>query len=337
MNKVEEPLRSLYQDLRRQRLLPVVAILIVAIVLVPMALGAGGEPTPPQTALAAGIAPLVKSEPVVLPATPELRDFHKRLNEFAKKNPFHQPQPLKVAGSGSGSNSSDTSGTGTDATTAGSTATDTGGSISLPPGVDGTTDTGTTGTGSTDTTDTTGTGSTSGTGASDSGGTSASDGSTGDGQSGSSDGTGDGTSSGDSGTSSPTETNILSHLLDVKVGPAGSMKEINGVKSLDFLPSASNPLLQYVTSDLGGNRASFVVSSDVIRATGDGRCAPSPNDCRFLQLKVGQSEQLDDGSGDGLYGVKLLGITQKLNPLKKLSDAAGDVSGRIGFSAGLSG
>ena len=295
MKGVEENLKGIYRDLRNQRLLPVVAILIVAIVVVPMALGAGGEEAPPQTQLAVAVEPLAEAQPVVLPATPELRNFHKRLNEFAKKNPFHQPQALPEPKSDDGAKGG---------------TTDTGATTDTPTS---TPETGAPDTGVTDT-------STTDTGSSDTGSTDT--GTTGDGST-------------DTGESPGSGAQVLYYDIDVLVGAVGDEEEIDGVKSLDLLPGDSHPVLQYVASGLSSDRASFIVSNAVTNADGDGRCAPSRFDCEFLQLKIGQSEKLVYGPTSRTYRIKLLAINPRFDPIDAVGDAADDVSGRIGFSAGL--
>jgi hypothetical protein len=290
---LENTIKDLYRDLRSKRLLPVVAILIVAIVAVPMALGSGSTPATPQTQLAVGIKPLAETQTVVLPTTPELRNFHKRLNEYDKKNPFHQPQAPVVKTSGSSGSDATT-----DASAATSTGTSTDTSVTTPTDTGATTpptDTGTTTTPTDTGTSTTPTGP-------------------------------DTSSSG---------AEVVTYDIDVLVGAVGEEKEIDGVKSLQLLPGDSHPVLQYVTTDLGGHNASFVVSNAVTNADGTGRCAPSRFDCEFLQLDVGESERLEYGPTSRTYRIKLLGITQQIDPLQVAGDAAGDVSGRIGFSAGL--
>ena len=296
MKNLENTVKDLYRDLRSKRLLPIVAILIVAIIAVPMALGSGATPAVPQTQLAVGIKPLAESQPVVLPTTPELRNFHKRLNEYDKKNPFHQPQAPVVKTSASSSSETDATASAADASAAASTATDT----STVPATDTGTTTTPTDTGTTTTPTDTGTTTTPSDGGTDSSG-----------------------------------AEVVTYDIDVLVGAVGEEKEIDGVKSLQLLPGDSHPVLQYVTTDLGGNRASFVVSNAVTNADGTGRCAPSRFDCEFLQLGVGESEKLQYGPTSRTYRIKLLGITQHVDPLQVAGDAAGDVSGRIGFSAGL--
>ncbi len=307
MKDFENTLKTLYRDLRSKRLLPLVAILLVAIIVVPMALGSGSPPVAPKTELAVGIEPLAETQPVVLPTTPELRNFHKRLNEYDKKNPFHQPEAPVVRNSSSDPSGADATTTATDASTV--TSTDT--SSSTP------TDT------SSASGDTATTPSSTDTGAittpPDAGTTTT---------------PADQGAKPSDGTDSPRPA-VVSYDIDVLVGAVGEEKEIDGAKSLQLLPGDSHPVLQYVTTDLGGQRASFVTSSAVSSVEGDGRCAPSRADCQFLQLSVGDSEKLVYGPTSRTYRIKLLGITQQIDPLRSVGDAAGDVSGRIGFSAGL--
>jgi len=93
--KVPEFLQDLYYDLKDRHLLPLVALLIVAIVAVPIALGQSGSDEPEAEALAeAAIAtPSVAdsgSGALVAKATPGLRDYRKRLSRMEAENPFVQ-------------------------------------------------------------------------------------------------------------------------------------------------------------------------------------------------------------------------------------------------------
>ena len=97
MNGADDKIKEIVRDLRNQHVLPVIAVLIVAIFAVPMVLKAGGTEPAPTTELAAGLKPMLETQPVVLTATPELRDFRTRLDESSKKNPFHQPTPIPTA------------------------------------------------------------------------------------------------------------------------------------------------------------------------------------------------------------------------------------------------
>jgi len=89
--KVPQVLQDLYWDLRDRRLLPLIALVIVAIVAVPFLLGEGEKPaekvTPPPSANG---SPAREASLTVLPAEPGLREPSKRLAHRSAKNPFKQ-------------------------------------------------------------------------------------------------------------------------------------------------------------------------------------------------------------------------------------------------------
>ncbi len=96
---------DLYADLRDRRLLPLVALLLVAIVATPILLAGGSEeeaipPTvaPPATASAA------QASFAVVPAEPnKLRDYHERLGHRTARNPFRAPpQPAEASAATTG-------------------------------------------------------------------------------------------------------------------------------------------------------------------------------------------------------------------------------------------
>ena len=88
-------LADLYYDLRDRRLLPLVALVVVAIVAVPFLLGdRSKKPAIPPPAVAAGAArqraaPAASSLTVV-EAKPGLRDYRKRLRDRTPTDPFEQ-------------------------------------------------------------------------------------------------------------------------------------------------------------------------------------------------------------------------------------------------------
>ncbi len=105
-------LSDLYWDLRDRRLLPLVAVLLVAIVAVPIVLSGKGEEEESSS-----IAPITsvggsasKASFAVVPADTGLRDYHRRLGHRTELNPFRPPKAPKKAkqssGSGGGSGSS---------------------------------------------------------------------------------------------------------------------------------------------------------------------------------------------------------------------------------------
>lgn len=106
-------LSDLYYDLRDRRLLPLVALVLVAIAAVPFLLG--GDPEKPYVP-AAGV-PLSElgsektSKLTVVEATPGLRDYRKRLADRSPTNPFKQrytglPPSAQVQSGGSGAEGS---------------------------------------------------------------------------------------------------------------------------------------------------------------------------------------------------------------------------------------
>ena len=92
--QVPPVLRDLYLDLRDRRLLPLLALVLVAIVAVPFLLSEDSEKAakPPQTG--AGVAAGKQGSEVaaltVAKATPGLRDYRRRLDRRDPKNPFRQ-------------------------------------------------------------------------------------------------------------------------------------------------------------------------------------------------------------------------------------------------------
>jgi hypothetical protein len=122
--KAPDFLVDLYYDLRERHLLPLVAVLAVAIVAVPILFGGSGSK--PQVATPDGFATLSTAPDgshtiVVANATPGLRDYRRRLSDLQVKDPFKQqfskgsPQigsPPSSGGSGGASNSTATTPTG---------------------------------------------------------------------------------------------------------------------------------------------------------------------------------------------------------------------------------
>jgi len=96
-------LSDLYADLRDRRLLPLIALIAVAIVATPFLLGGGAEelePVPVPAGVAGGSAP-ASQELTVVKAAPGLRNYKKRLAHRSPTNPFKQrftgPQGLQAA------------------------------------------------------------------------------------------------------------------------------------------------------------------------------------------------------------------------------------------------
>jgi len=121
-----DPIKNLFQDLRNRKMLPLVALLIVAIIAVPLLLKTDPAEAPPSSDLTSGAATDIEgaeiADPVVLTEVPGIRDYHERLAELQKANPFKQQF---TAAPKSVSKAEDEAASGTDTTGAG-TSTDTG-------------------------------------------------------------------------------------------------------------------------------------------------------------------------------------------------------------------
>ncbi len=105
---------DLYSDLRDRRLLPLIAVLVVAIAATPFLLGGGGDKSTPRPPVAAtsSVAP-TRASFAVVPAPAVLRDYHKRLAHRQASDPFDNPNAPQAAaeedGSKGGEGSSETS------------------------------------------------------------------------------------------------------------------------------------------------------------------------------------------------------------------------------------
>jgi len=93
---VPKPLADLYADLRDRRLLPLIAVLLVAIVAAPILLSQkSSSPTVP--ALAPSAAQPKPAKFSVVPARPELRDYRKRLKHRKRSSPFSTYAAVRVS------------------------------------------------------------------------------------------------------------------------------------------------------------------------------------------------------------------------------------------------
>jgi hypothetical protein len=104
--KVPTFLLDVYYDLRERHLLPLVAILLVALVTLPFLIGGGSsesESEEAESAIATPSAVVSASKLVVAKAAPGLRDYHHRLREGHAKDPFVQHYTEPEAGGSEGS------------------------------------------------------------------------------------------------------------------------------------------------------------------------------------------------------------------------------------------
>jgi hypothetical protein len=99
---------DIYSDLRDRHLLPLVALLIVAIVAAPILLSRGGGEEEPAAVPAAGLEGEAKVAGLtVVPAEDGLRNYKRRLGHRVALNPFRRPaEPEAAQGESSSSGSS---------------------------------------------------------------------------------------------------------------------------------------------------------------------------------------------------------------------------------------
>jgi hypothetical protein len=102
--KMPSAVEGLIAELRERRLLPVAIVLVVAIVAVPVLLSSSSPAPQPPRAAAAGIAATFQTtqgEPVVVTAGQGVRNYKKRLDTAAAKNPFLQQHVAATSGGSS--------------------------------------------------------------------------------------------------------------------------------------------------------------------------------------------------------------------------------------------
>jgi hypothetical protein len=242
---VKHLLQDLWLDLRERRLVPVAAVLALALVVAP-ALLLKGAPAEPVAAVPSTNA----AEPPALVTTASLAE-PSALDEFAAKNPFRPLRslaPATSAASASGSSNPFNAGNGPAKTAnAGS-----GGGGSAPSGAVG------------------------------------------------------GKAPG-SGPSSPNKlvppsqltpttpakprTRKYTYVVDLTLVRGQTAKTFERFGRLGLLPSRREPLVIFLGVDARGNNAAFMVDSS-LRAVGEGRCQPRPDQCSLLYLGPGEEDQL---------------------------------------------
>jgi len=125
--KVPDFLQDLYYDLKDRHLLPLAAILLVAIVAAPFVLGDSSDspattPPPVQSVTGAEGATASASGQLVAKSAPGLRDYRRRLDHLKSKNPFRQQYQNKASSSEGGESATSSEGsTATEPSTGGGT------------------------------------------------------------------------------------------------------------------------------------------------------------------------------------------------------------------------
>jgi hypothetical protein len=280
--KVPPFLVDLYWDLRDRRLLPLVALVVVAIVAAPFLLGGGSKeassPAPAEVAALPGeAAGLQASTLTVVEAKPGLREYSKRLGHRKPTDPFQQRYTSAPPTPGGGSE------LGPETTSSSSSsATSTSGSSSLSPE---TTSTST---------------STAAPGSAPSSSPS---------------------SKGGGGGATPGHLTLFAFAIDVKItqieGREGSSQPKSEssirhrVMPTTPLPGEKAPVITYMGVGQGAKKALLMVSNNVKSIYGDAKCLSGTDTCQLLELEPGLPETFVYGENDVRYKITVL----KLEPV----------------------
>jgi hypothetical protein len=282
MKNVRPPqlLENLYRDMRDRRLLIPAAVLVVALVAVPVLLHSHSSQNIPSVTPVGGAG---KSDAAAVPAVVTqqvgVTEYRKRLNQLNSKNPFHQ-QYTAVPKAGQAHAS---------ATAAGSSTS----TVSGTTGVSTTT---------TKTSTTAATTPLSPTTSPPSGGVSVpANASTPPPQ-----------------TSTPPPTpkpTLYAARVSIAIGEPGDLTRRDNVQLGVILPSENKPMTSFIGTTEDLQTANFVLANTVDEVKG-GQCVPNPNSCSLLQLKQGQEAHLHYAPQNRRYNLKLIGV--RLVPVHKL-------------------
>ena len=136
---------------------------------------------------------------------------------------------------------------------------------------------------------------------------------------GSAGGGGGGSAGGGGGDGSGGGTRYFTYTVDVRFGPRGDRKAYKGMSTLDLLPNDQNPIVSFMGMRDNAKTAVFFIVDPSFEADGEGECAPSEDDCRFIYLGVDDDkdeETLSAADGNLEYELQL----DRIN-IKRLSEA----------------
>jgi len=251
-------LLDLWQDLQAKRLWPVAAVLLLALVAVPVVLSKSSETAPPAPVQAVRKAP----DPSDLKALASVKldeaslERGSSLDTFDASDPFRPPRKIAKRSREDSAGAASTV-QGDEPSTGSTSGGSTGGSPAVPDTcvafcVD--------------------------------------NGGTGGGDTGS---TGGGTGGG----GTTTQTAQYRYVADVTFAANGQRRNIKGLERLDMLPNQASPLLLFLGVTPNGGNAVFLVDS-TLKAVGEGKCKPSARQCAFLYLGPGSEHEFTNEDGD---------------------------------------
>jgi hypothetical protein len=97
-------------------------------------------------------------------------------------------------------------------------------------------------------------------------------------------------------TKKPDSSAVDTYRVKLRFGESGAEKTYENVARLTPLPSSDNPFFVYLGLKSDGKTAIFLIDADAV-PSGDGKCAPSEEDCEQIELKAGDTEFFDLQSG----------------------------------------
>jgi hypothetical protein len=280
---------DLYYDLKERHLLPVAAVLLVALVAVPIyvksSADSGEETSVAVPPVATGSSAAGGEVLTVAKSAPGLRDPRKRLERARALDPFEPKGGTSATGESSGegaateSSAAATPAVPTEATVIGGESTPSPSKSSgaaetyVPPSTSG-------------------------------------------GEAGSSGGESAGT----------TRTRYASEAIDVRIvvapkpadGKAPKRKKPQAqvrrnLPELTMLPARKTPAVTFMGTTPDGKKALLVVSSDVVSIFGEAQCLVGSQSCQLLALEPGLPETFVYGPQERAYRIELLKIRQTLS------------------------
>ena len=293
-------LADVYYDLRDRRLLPLVALVVVAILAVPFLLGDSQESV--EAPGLGGVEstegqPTGGSSLTVVKSTPGLRDYRKRLKARSPSDPFVQKytgvpptsqlKSVESEGGGSGGGSSvDPVEAAAESVVGGSSDGGSSPSVEVPPA----------------------------------------DGGSGSGGSGGNGGGHSGGHPAKGGDDLDDDDRLYAYRPDVRFGVAGSgeLRKYEDLPMASLLPK-ENPVLIFIGGTEDGSQVVFDVSADVAYVLGEGKCVGGRKSCELLFMRAGDAVTLQTGSGHSFrLAVDSIDFVQVDRPKSAGASAAGE-------------
>lgn len=92
-----------------------------------------------------------------------------------------------------------------------------------------------------------------------------------------------------SGTQTHTTRKFYTYALTLQLKRSGQISWRHNLQAVSYVPSPSAPLLAFLGVRSDGKTATFLVGDRVQVASQTASCRPSPQNCRFLELKQGDT------------------------------------------------